>query len=118
MTIPLRANTEKRLLAFAAQDLLRTRFTIEERNATHAVVNGKALIHFSSNDYLNLATHPDVISAFQHSAQQYGVGSGASPLIAGYSSSHRLLEEAFAEFLNRERALLFNSGYHANIGII
>jgi 8-amino-7-oxononanoate synthase len=75
-------------------------------------------IIFCSNDYLRLSKHPNVIKAFKDSADKYGVGSGGSQLVTGYSSAHRALEDAFAEFLNYDRALLFSSGYLANIGTV
>ena len=78
----------------------------------------KSIVSFCSNDYLGLTKHPDVISAFQKAADKYGVGSGASCLITGYQSAHQECEEAFADFLNRDRALLFSNGYMANLGIM
>ncbi len=78
----------------------------------------KEPINFSSNDYLGLSQHPTVIAAFQKTAQQYGVGSGGSQLVSGYSAAHQDCELAFAEFLQRDRALLFSNGYMANLGII
>jgi 8-amino-7-oxononanoate synthase len=77
-----------------------------------------ARTRFNTNDYLGLATHPKVIAAFQQAAAEYGLGSGASPIVSGYSTLHHALEEAFAAFLKRDRAILFNSGYHANLGVI
>jgi len=75
-------------------------------------------IIFCSNDYLGLSKHPKVIKAFKDGADKYGVGSGGSQLVTGYTNAHRAVEDAFAEFLNRDRALLFSSGYLANIGIV
>lgn len=73
---------------------------------------------FCSNDYLGLANHPDINKAFQDAVNQYGVGSGASPLIVGHSRPQRLLEEELAEFTGRPRALLFSTGYMANLGVM
>lgn len=81
-------------------------------------VNGKTMLTFCSNDYLGLANHPEVIKAFQQAANQYGVGSGAAHLVNGHSRLHQQLEEALAEFTQRERALLFSTGYMANLGLI
>lgn len=80
-------------------------------------VNGKTMLTFCSNDYLGLANHPEVIQAFQQAANQYGVGSGAAHLVNGHSRLHQQLEEALAEFTKRERALLFSTGYMANLGL-
>jgi len=98
--------------------LLRNRFVIEQRENANVMVSGKLAANFCSNDYLNLTQHPDVVNAFIRGANQYGLGSGASSLVSGYFKPLKQLEEAFSEFLNRERSLLFNSGYHANLGVI
>lgn len=83
----------------------------------HMIIDGKPVISFCSNDYLGLANHPDIISAFQDAANTYGVGSGAAHLVNGHSKPHQMLEEALAEFTGRERALLFSTGYMANLGV-
>lgn len=75
------------------------------------------LIDFASNDYLGLHKHPRVIERLVGAAQRYGFGSGASPLVTGYSAAHQEVEQAFAQWLGVERALLFGSGYAANIGV-
>lgn len=80
-------------------------------------VNGKPMLTFCSNDYLGLANHPIIVQAFQQAANQYGVGSGAAHLVNGHSRLHQQLEEALAEFTGRERALLFSTGYMANLGL-
>ncbi len=80
--------------------------------------NDRELLSFCSNDYLGLANHPKVVEAFTEAAQHYGVGSGASHLVCGHSQEHHALEEALAAFCGRERALLFSTGYMANIGVI
>lgn len=97
--------------------LTRKRLIIDDRSQGFIQINGVRYKNFSSNDYLNLATHPLVKKAFIRGVQEYGAGSGSSQLISGYFKPHKALEDAFAEFLNVECALLFNSGYHANLGI-
>ena len=79
---------------------------------------GKNYLSFSSNDYLGLAKHLSVISALQKSSTHYGVGSTSSALIAGYTEAHQNLENEFAYFTGRDRAILFGSGTMANFGII
>jgi 8-amino-7-oxononanoate synthase len=101
-----------------AANLYRTRRLLESPQTPLVIVDGKKYNAFCSNDYLGLANHPDVIAAFQHAANLYGVGSGASHLVAGHSSEHHALEEELAAFTGRARALLFSTGYMANMGAI
>jgi len=98
--------------------LYRQRRTLESPQGAEVLVNGQRYLNFCSNDYLGLANHPEVIAAFQNAANQYGVGSGASHLVVGHSRVHHELEEALADFTGRPRALLFSSGYQANMGTI
>ncbi len=79
---------------------------------------GREVILLSSNDYLGLATHPEVIRAAIHATEQYGAGSGASRLVSGTLPPHTHLETSLATFKGTEAALLFGAGYLANIGII
>ena len=81
-------------------------------------IDGNIFTNFSSNDYLQLSTHPAVKKAFIQGALKFGVGSTASTLVSGHTVAHQQLEDDFANFLGRERALAFNSGYHANLGVI
>ena len=101
-----------------AAHLYRTRKLLQSPQTPQVTVDGKNYLAFCSNDYLGLANHPDVIAALQNAAQKYGVGSGASHLVAGHSSEHHALEEELAAFTGRERALLFSTGYMANLGAI
>ncbi|MBD2784235.1 8-amino-7-oxononanoate synthase [Xenorhabdus sp. DI] len=75
-------------------------------------------LNFSSNDYLGLSQHPRIIAAWQQGAEQYGVGSGGSGHVTGYTAAHHSLEQQLAEWLGYSRALLFISGYAANQGVI
>ena len=75
-------------------------------------------LNFCHNDYLGLSQSPDVIQAFTAAAKAYGVGSRASQHVAGYTDIHAECEAAFATFLQRERAMLFSSGFLANLGVI
>ncbi len=81
-------------------------------------INGETYLTFCSNDYLGLANHPEVLKAFKQAADKYGVGSGAAHLINGHSIEHQKLEEELAEFTGRDRALLFSTGYMANLGTV
>ncbi len=80
--------------------------------------DGRPMLAFCSNDYLGLANHPEVIDALQQGATRWGVGSGAAHLVNGHSAAHQALEEALAEFTGYPRALLFSTGYMANLGVI
>jgi len=111
-------DAENTLEAVAAQGLYRKRRIIASPQDVHLTADGRELINFCSNDYLGLANHPDVIRAFKNAAGQYGVGSGSAHLVCGHSAAHHALEEELAEFCGRERALLFSTGYMANLGTI
>ena len=78
----------------------------------------REFLNFCSNDYLGLANHPKLKEALKHAVDQYGVGSGASHLMNGHSDHHHALEQELAAFTQRPRALLFSSGYMANLGVI
>lgn len=96
----------------------RHRRLLQTPQVPEVIVDGQRYLSFCSNDYLGLANHPDVIQRLQTAAAQYGVGSGASHLVSGHSSEHQALEEELAAFCGRDRALLFSTGYMANLGAI
>lgn len=81
-------------------------------------IEGRRLLNFCSNDYLGLSGHPALRAAAGDAMRHYGVGSGASALLSGRSALHAELENRLAAFLRRDRALLFSSGYLANLGVI
>ncbi len=80
-------------------------------------LDGRPCVDFCSNDYLGISAHPRVTGAFIEAARQHGVGARASHLITGHQGEHALLEDELAEFTGRERALLFSTGYMANLGL-
>ena len=82
------------------------------------VIEGKEVLNFSSNNYLGLANHPEVVAALADCAGRYGVGSGSSRLISGHMDVHAELEEAMARFKGSEGCLTFSAGYMANLGIL
>ncbi|MBI5447653.1 MAG: 8-amino-7-oxononanoate synthase [Gammaproteobacteria bacterium] len=100
------------------KNLFRQRFKRSTPIEADVIVDGKKYLNFSSNDYLGLANHPHVIHAFKKGVDQYGVGSGASALLGGYTHAHHALEEELAHFFNYPRCLLFSSGFMANSGVI
>ena len=79
---------------------------------------GKRYINFSSNDYLGLANDPSLVRAWQQGLSVYGSGSGASPMVTGFSAAHSNLEAALTEWLGYERAILFGSGFSANQALL
>ena len=107
-----------RLAERRAADLYRQRPLLESPQGPEVVVDGQRLLAFCSNDYLGLANHPEVIAAWQAGAEHWGVGGGASHLVIGHSTPHHQVEEALAELTGRPRALLFSTGYMANLGAI
>jgi 8-amino-7-oxononanoate synthase len=97
-----------RLAEIEAQGLYRRRRILEKPRGGQAMVDGRQVVDFSSNDYLGLAGHPQVVEALWRGANLYGVGSGASHLVTGHGPAHHALEEELADFTGRERALLFS----------
>ncbi|UXY53523.1 8-amino-7-oxononanoate synthase [Pseudomonas tohonis] len=107
-----------RLAERRAADLHRQRPLLESPQGPDVVVDGRAMLAFCSNDYLGLANHPEVIAALRAGAERWGAGGGASHLVIGHSGPHHELELALAEFTGRPRALLFSTGYMANLGAV
>lgn len=114
----LKALLEKKIEKYQSLELLRTRNIIKAKMKNKIALNNSCLINFTSNDYLCLAADTRVCQKFKESVDQFGVGSSSSAHISGFCDPHKKLEEKFAEFVNREQALLFNSGYMANLGVI
>ena len=99
-------------------NLLRIRRHISTPQGPKVTIDGYEFINFSSNDYLGLANHPALIASLKQGLEQYGVGSGASPLMCGRSEPHARLEQKLAKKTGRESALLFANGYLANIAVV
>ncbi|WP_367027074.1 8-amino-7-oxononanoate synthase [Methylococcus sp. ANG] len=106
------------LQAIEARDAYRRRRIVEGPQDVQVAVDGRSMVNFCSNDYLGLANHPAVAEAFRRGVDRWGVGSGASHLVCGHSAAHHALEEELAEFTGRPRALLFSTGYMANLGVV
>jgi len=98
--------------------MLRRPRTIEHADGPWLETGGQRLLSFCSNDYLGLAQHPQLIAAFKRVADDEGVGSTSAHLICGHRAEHAALEEALAAWTGRERALLFSTGYMANLGVL
>ena len=103
----------------AAVGRSRRRRTVEAREpgGVRVTVEGRECLSFCSNDYLGLADHPRIVVAFCEAARRWGVGSGASHLVSGHDAEHHALETELAEFVSRPRALLFSTGYMANLAV-
>ncbi len=113
---------QKELLIRQQQSLYRQRKIIDapdpEKSSVYVNIQGKSLLSFCSNDYLGLAGHPQIAQQLKQGINQYGVGSGAAHLVCGHTRAHHELEEILAEYTGRSRALLFSTGYMANLGIV
>lgn len=115
-------NWQRRIDAGLAQrrreDAYRTRQVNTGGNGRWLEQGDRRYLNFASNDYLGLSRHPAIVRAWQAGAERYGVGSGGSGHVTGYSTAHAALEEALADWLGYPRALLFISGYAANQAVI
>jgi 8-amino-7-oxononanoate synthase len=98
--------------------LYRSPRVLEGSRGRWPLIDGRRVLAFCSNDYLGLASHPRVVAALKRGADAYGVGSGAAHLVTGHCAAHQALEEELAGFTGRPRALLFSTGYMANLGVI
>ena len=107
-----------RLADIGRAGLLRRRLVRESAQGPRILMEGREYLAFCSNDYLGLANHPRIVEAAVDAALRHGVGQGASHLLTGHSAVHQRLEGALAEFVRMPRALLFSSGYQANIGAV
>ena len=107
-----------RLATRRARGLYRERLALASAQGVHIRVGDETLLSFCSNDYLGLANDPRVVAAFCAGAERYGAGAGASHLISGHNIAHQALEDELADFVGSPRALLFSTGYMANLGVV
>ena len=107
-----------RLAEREAAGLRRIVREVEHADGVHLRIDGRDLVSFASNDYLGLAQHPEVVRALQDAANRWGVGSTAAHLLGGHRGPHADLEREVAHWLGYESALLFSTGYLANLGVI
>jgi 8-amino-7-oxononanoate synthase len=112
------AALERGLEDLGREGLLRTRRVLDSAQGPLVLEGGAEAANFASNDYLGLASHPDIRAAAHAAIDAYGFGAGASPIVVGHSRLHEQAEAAFAHFVHLPRALLFPSGYAANLGIL
>jgi len=111
-------NLSEALNSRKQENLYRSRQVIDGPQGVEIQIDGIPFLSFCSNDYLGLANHPQVVAAFHKGLDELGGGSGAAHLITGHSRAHHALEEELAEFVQRPRALLFSTGYMANLGVM
>lgn len=118
MSNPFPSRISAALSGFESEGLLRRTRVIDDRDGCRLTLGGKSLTAFCSNDYLGLAGHPSIARALRDGTERWGTGAGAAHLISGHTAAHQALEEELAQFLGRPRALLFSTGYMANLGTI
>ena len=116
--MPRPADLAAGLAALDATSRRRRRPLVTTPQGPLLTVDGRDYLAFASNDYLGLASHPALVAALQEGAARFGAGAGASHLVSGHLAPHDAAETALAAFLGREAALLFSSGYQANVGVI
>ena len=109
---------ERRLEEIRSRNLYRQLKVVDGEQDATVVLNGREVLNLSSNNYLGLANHPALKEAAREALDRWGCGSGASRLISGNMTAHEELEQRIARFKGTEAALVFNSGYQANVGII
>jgi len=109
---------EARLAELDEQGLLRRRRVLESKQGTHVTVDGRSYLSFASNDYLGLAAHPAIAEAARAALAEYGTGAGAAHLLTGHHLLHHRAELALAAFIGLPAALLFSTGYMANLGVV
>ena len=109
---------QRQLVERESKNLLRVRSTVNSPQGAVVNVDGGEYLNFCSNDYLGFANHPALNLAVKSTVDESGTGGGASHLICGHHQQHHLLEAEFAALTGRESALLFSTGFMANIGII
>ncbi|WP_045368496.1 8-amino-7-oxononanoate synthase [Vibrio campbellii] len=113
-----KSRIESALAARKAQGLNRSMNVVFSGNQSILEYEGRRYINFSSNDYLGLANDQALVRAWQQGLSVYGSGSGASPMVTGFSAAHSNLEAALTEWLGYERAILFGSGFSANQALL
>ena len=118
MSFPALTRLQQGLAALKADHLERRRLLLDGAQGAHITINGQRVISFCSNDYLGLAADPALVRAAHAALDQCGVGAGAAHLITGHHRFHHDFETAFARFVAKPAALLFSTGYMANLGTL
>ena len=118
MTFPALTRLQDGLAALKAEHLERHRRLLDGAQGAHVMIDGRRVVSFCSNDYLGLAADPALVAAAHVALDQCGVGAGAAHLITGHHRFHHDFEAAFARFVGKPAALLFSTGYLANLGVL
>ncbi len=118
MSLITRAWAEEEVAALGNAGLLRSLEARSSAQGPSVDIGQTSLLNFSSNDYLGLASHPKVVAAAHAALERWGMGSGASRLLAGDTEAHHALEARLCAFEDAEAVLLFNGGYPANVGLL
>ncbi|MEQ1661974.1 MAG: 8-amino-7-oxononanoate synthase [Thiobacillus sp.] len=118
MTHAALTRLQQGLAAAKADHLERKRLLLDGAQGAHIMINGEHVVSFCSNDYLGLANDPALIAAAHAALDQCGVGAGAAHLITGHHRFHHDFETAFAAYVGKPAALLFSTGYLANLGVL
>lgn len=118
MNDPFLSDISETLYKRRQEHLYRSRRVVTATDGRHVLIDNKQLLSFCSNDYLGLSQHPEIRKTMQEGVNRYGVGSGAAHLISGHNEAHHALEEELANFVERPRALVFSTGYMANLGSV
>lgn len=118
MSFAALARLQQGLVALKADHLERRRLLLDGAQGAHVTINGQHVISFCSNDYLGLAADAALIAAAHAAIDACGVGAGAAHLITGHHRFHHDFEAAFARFVGKPAALLFSTGYLANLGVL
>ena len=115
---PALTRLQQGLAALKAEHLGRTRRLLDGAQGAHVSIDGRRVVSFCSNDYLGLAADPALVAAAHAALEQCGVGAGAAHLITGHHRLHHAFEAAFARFVGKPAALVFSTGYMANLGVV
>lgn len=114
----MKSDYQRMISELKEKNLYRRLRVLEDHQGTRACLQGREILLFCGNDYLGLSRHPRVVRAARKALKRYGAGTGAARLISGTTDAHASLEKKLARFKNKERALVFGSGFLANLGIL
>jgi len=109
---------QKEIQELKEKNLYRSLRVLEEHEGTHALFEGRKMLLFCGNDYLGMSRHPRLIAAAHRAIDRYGIGARSARLISGTTEAHAALEKKIAAFKHKDSALVFGSGFLANLGLL